>query len=148
MTDYDKIEQVKSFLVDLLSKCGINAQVEFEDSITRGLVFNISTPDTYLLIGRQGQHLHALEILAHAFVAKKFSSDKPFYFSLDVDDYKLKREWQLKEAARETATQVKRTGKPIQLEPMPNYERRIVHAYLQEHSPDIITESRGRDPHR
>lgn len=148
MTDYDKIELVKNTILELLEKCGINADVEFEESITKGLVFNISTPDSYLLIGRQGATLHSLQILVQALSARKMQSQEPFYFTIDVDDYKRKREWYLKETAKQAAEQVKRTGRAVALEPMPNYERRYIHAYLQEHNPEVITESIGNDPHR
>jgi len=149
MTDYDKIEIVKNVIIELLAKCDISAQVEFEESITKGLVFNISTPDSYLIIGRLGATLHALQILAQALAAKKFTADsQPFYFSLDVDDYKRKREWYLKETAKAAAEQVKKTGGSVALEPMPSYERRLVHAYLQEHNPELESVSTGEDPYR
>jgi spoIIIJ-associated protein len=168
MTDYNKIEQVKQIITELLQKCGISGSVEFEESITKGLVFNISSPDSYLLIGRQGLTLHAVQILAQALAAKKFNSQEPaspdqsrsreaeagasqggpFYFSLDVDDYKRKREWFLKELAKAAADKAKMTGRPQGLEPMPNYERRLVHAYLQEHCPDVESFSVDNEPYR
>ncbi len=148
MTDYEKIETVKNIIIELLDKCGIKASVEFEESITKGLIFNISSQDSYLLIGRQGATLHSLQILIQALAAKKLQSAEPFWFTVDVDDYKRKREWFLKETAKGAVEQIKRTGRPVALEPMPNYERRFVHAYLQEHSPEVYTESIGQEPHR
>ena len=148
MTDYNKIEAVKIIVTDLLEKCGVPSSVEFEDSITKGLVFNISSPDSYLLIGRQGATLHSLQILVQALAAKQLKLDEPFYFTLDVDDYKRKREWYLKETAKGAVEQVKRTGRAVALEPMPNYERRFVHAYLQEHNPEVESSSVGEDPYR
>ncbi len=147
MTDYDKAEQVKLLIQNLLSQGGFQAQVEYEDSLLKGLVFNISTRESRSLIGRQGMTLHALEILVHALAARTFKGEL-FRFSLDVDDYKRKREWSLKELARETAGKLQATGKSIALEPMPNYERRIVHAYLQENYPEIVSVSEGVDPNR
>ncbi len=148
MTDYDKIEVVKKIITDLLEKCGIHSTVEFEESITKGLVFNISSNDSYLLIGRQGATLHALQILVQAITAKQLKSIEPFYFTLDVDDYKRKREWYLKETAKGAVLQVKRTGRAVALEPMPSYERRFVHAYLQENNPEIESSSIGQEPYR
>lgn len=148
MTDYDKVEQVKTLLQDLLDKMGVQAQVEFEDSLIKGLVFNISSKDSRLLIGRQGSTLHSLEILAHALVARSFSGSDTFYFTLDVDDYKRKREWFLKEEARNAVEEVKRTGRSVTLEPMPNYERRYVHAFMQENYPDVLSGSVGEEPNR
>ncbi len=151
MTDYDKIEQVKQIIFELLLKCGIQASVEFEESITKGLIFNISSPDSYLLIGRQGVTLHAVQVLVQALVAKKFNAKEdqsPLWFTLDVDDYKRKREWYLKETAKGAVEQLKRTARSVALEPMPNYERRFIHAYLQENNPEVVTESIGQEPYR
>ena len=152
MTDYDKIEQVKNIIHEVLEKCGIQAEVEFEESITKGLIFNITSPDSYLLIGRQGATLHALQILVQALAAKRLSRQpadgQPFWFSLDVDDYKRKREWFLKETAKGAVEKLKMTGRPQALEPMPNYERRLVHAYLQEKYPEVESSSIGQEPHR
>jgi spoIIIJ-associated protein len=148
MTDYDKIEVVKKVILELLEKCGVSAQVEFEESITKGLIFNITSNDSYLLIGRQGLTLHSLQILVQALVSKRFHSEEPFWFTLDVDDYKRKREWFLKETSKGAVEQIKKTGRAVALEPMPNYERRFVHAYLQEHYPEVFTESIGYDPYR
>lgn len=148
MTDYDKIEIAKQVITELIAKLGVSGSVEFEESITKGLVFNISSPDSFLLIGRQGATLHAVQILAQALVAKKLNSQEPFYFMLDVDDYKRKREWFLKETAKAAADKAKMTGRAQALEPMPNYERRLVHAYLQEHCPDVESSSIGNEPYR
>lgn len=152
MTDYDKISQAQAVIEELLKIMGIPARVEFEESITKGLIFNISSPDSYLLIGRQGATLHALQIIIQALVARRLvrqsADEQPFWFSLDVDDYKRKREWYLKETAKGAVDQLKRTGRPQALEPMPNYERRFVHAYLQEHHPEVESSSVGNEPHR
>lgn len=171
MTDYDKIEIVKQIIIELLEKIGVSASVEFEESITKGLIFNISTPDSYLLIGRQGATLHSLQILVQALAGRRLKSQEsaspgparsheheveagasqqggPFWFTLDVDDYKRKREWYLKETAKAAAEQVKKTGRGVALEPMPNYERRLIHAYLQEHQPELESSSIGQEPYR
>lgn len=149
MTDYDKIEKTKSIILEILSKCGIAASVEFEESITKGLVYNINSPESYFIIGRQGSALRALQILTQALAAKRLaSSSSPFWFSIDVDDYKRKREWYLKETAKSAAEQLKKTGRSVALEPMPNYERRLIHAYLQELEPSVESLSIGREPYR
>jgi spoIIIJ-associated protein len=148
MTDYNKIEIVKQIISELLEKCGIGGSVEFEESITKGLVFNISTNDSYLLIGRQGSTLHSFQILTQALVAKKLNSQEPFWFTIDVDDYKRKREWFLKETAKAAFEKAKMTGRAQALEPMPNYERRLIHAYLQEHFPEAESSSMDNEPYR
>ncbi len=153
MTDYNKIEIAKQVITELLQNSGFVGNVEYEESITKGLVFNISSPDAYYLIGKQGLTLHAVQILAQALVSKKLStqninSNETFFFSLDVDDYKRKREWFLKETAKAAAQKAKNTGRAQGLEPMPNYERRLVHAYLQEHCPEVSSYSIDNEPYR
>ena len=148
MTDYNKIEQAKAIIEELLKNLGVSASVEYEESITKGLVFNIASPDSYLLIGRQGATLRALQILAQNLAAKQLKTENPFWFILDVDDYKRKREWFLKEIAKAAAEKAKLTGRGQALETMPNYDRRLVHAYLQENFPDIESHSVGDEPYR
>ena len=148
MTDYDKIGQVKQIIEELLGQMGLKASVEFEESITKGLVYNINMPDSFVLIGRQGTTLHSFQIIVQALVARRLKLEQPFWFMIDVDDYKRKREWYLKETAKGAVEQLKRTGRPVALEPMPNYDRRFVHAYLQDNSPDVESSSVGHDPHR
>jgi spoIIIJ-associated protein len=147
MTDYDKAEQVKQLIQELLNHMGVQGRVEYEDSLLKGLVFNIHSRESRLLIGHQGGTLHALEILCHAIAARKLPGE-PFYFSLDVDDYKRKREWLLKEMAQKAVEDLKRSRRAVPLEPMPNYERRYIHAYLQERHPEVMSASEGREPYR
>lgn len=148
MTDYTKVEIVKNLIEECVKKCGIeNVRVTYEESITKGLVYNIdSGANSYLLIGRQGATLHALQILCGQMAERKLR--EPFWFTLDVDDYKMKREWFLKETARAAIEHIKKTGRAAALEPMPNYERRLVHAFVQENFPEAESVSLGRDPYR
>jgi spoIIIJ-associated protein len=148
MTDFEKIEKIKQLILELLHNAGFSASVEFEESATKGLVFNILSEESYMLIGKQGATLHALQILIQALVSKKFSGQEPLWFSLDVDDYKRKREWYLKETAKAAAEKLKNTGRSQGLEPMPAYERRFVHSFLQENEPDVFSESDGQEPYR
>jgi spoIIIJ-associated protein len=149
MTDYNKIQEAQNIIQEVLLKMGFSqAKVEYEESITKGLIFNVSTPDPFLLIGRQGQALQSLQIICQALVSKKFASQEPFWFSVDVEDYKRKREWYLKETAKAAVEKAKLTGRGQALEPMPNYERRLVHAYLQENFPNVFSDSLGEDPYR
>ena len=144
----DITETVKKIIEDILLQMSISATVTFEESVSKGLVFNIQSQDSQLLIGRQGANLHALQSLVRQIAVKQLQSPEPIYFSVDVDDYKSKREWYLKETAKAAVQQIKRTGRGVALEPMPNYERRIIHSYLQENSPDVYTESTGLEPAR
>ena len=68
-------------------------------------------------------------------------------FSIDIDDYRKQREYRLREIAKRASEQVKKSGKPVRLEAMNPYERRIVHAYLSNEY-GIDTTSVGKEPNR
>jgi spoIIIJ-associated protein len=142
MTKEEQITTTINIIQDMLNHMGLEATVDYEVSLTKGNVFNINIPNPYVLIGREGQTLHALEVVVRQ-LAIKATGSEPFFFTIDVDDYKRKREWHLKETAKEAVDYVKRTSHEARLEPMPNYERRLVHAYIQEHFPGYSSESTG-----
>ena len=147
MTDFKVIEQIKLTIQDLLNQAGFNAVVSYEDSIVKGLVFNISSRESRRIIGRQGNTLEALETICRALIARNFPEfDQKF--SLDVDDYKIKREWMLKENLRQSVETLKSQRKPIILEDMPRHDRRFLHRYIQDNYPDIKSYSEGREPRR
>ena len=148
MADFETIEKIQRVIEGLLKVMDLEATVSPEDSIQRGLVFNISTPDSYLLIGKQGATLYALQAVAQVMVRKALQTAEPVYFSIDVDDYRRKREWYLKEATKNAVEKVKLSGRPVVMEPMTSTERRFVHSYIQEHYSEIHTTSEGVDPYR
>lgn len=137
----EKLEEVKALLVELLSQLGVSAKVEFEASITMGDMFNLTLSNPYLLIGQKGATLKALEDILQLMASRKLETY--IRFGVDVDDYRRKREWFLKETAKAASEKVRHTGKSLTLEPMPNYERRLIHAYLQDPKYGVTTESIG-----
>jgi len=145
----DQIAITKEIIEQLAGFLDESAKVEYEESATMGHVFNVFVNQPYQIIGRQGTILYALEFLARQAVFKKLgASARDFRFIIDIDDYRRKREWYLKETAKQAATQAKRTEQPVTLEPMPSYERRVVHAYIQNNFQDMSSESVGNDPRR
>lgn len=148
MTNQESIDTIRGILEELLGKMGIPATVEVEDSITKGIVFNVNARDSFMLIGRQGAHLHSLQTIVQALAARRLRGIEFPQFMIDVDDYKRKREWFLKETAKQAVEKARRIGKPVALEPMPNFERKIVHAYLQSNFPEVSSESTGYEPRR
>lgn len=147
-TSSEQTELIRKQLEQLLSAMGFSASVQAEDVVLKGLVFNINLgTDSYLLIGHRGNHLHALEVIMQAIIARK-NPGQFVRFSLDVDDYRRKREWYIKETVRGAIQQHKRTGRGVALEPMPNYERKLVHALIQANYPEVVSTSSGVDPRR
>lgn len=136
------IARISEVVSGIVGAMGLRARVEVEEVPHKGIVCNIM-PDTdvYMLIGHRGEHIYALEVLVQSIVRKQMS-DIP-RFSLDVDDYRRKREWYLKETVQGAVEHLKRVGKPVGLVPMPNYERRFVHAYVQEKYPEVVSGSVG-----
>lgn len=148
--DYDKIEYIQKKLEELLGMAGFaNATVQYEQSLTKGLVFNISVNRPSQLIGRQGQVLLALEHLMFALVNRHFKEvTEPIRFTLDIDDYRRKREWSLKQLVKEAVSELKQGKDFIVLPTMPRHERKFVHSYIQEQFPHLHTESLGQEPRR
>ena len=98
-----------------------------------------------MLIGRRGETLDALQYLTSLVL----NSGKEDYIKvmLDTENYRSKREETLKRLAARLADKVQRSGKRVVLEPMNPYERRILHATLQDYS-KVYTYSEGEDPFR
>ncbi|MBX4191270.1 MAG: KH domain-containing protein [Candidatus Doudnabacteria bacterium] len=138
-------ETLKTILQELLQKMGYDPQI-YERQEEGRTVFNVKTRDAQLLIGKQGANLESLQYIVRILFRKKTGDDR-FPFAVDIDDYKDKRVLYLKELARKAAHHVRETRKPVSLEPMPSYERRVVHSYLSLYN-DIGSESVGVEPNR
>ncbi len=140
----DHSSEIAELIQEILNNMGIEARVSIEQNVN-GYTYNISSPDSSLLIGQRGANLQSLQSLAHNIVFKRFGVlDR---FQIDVDDYKKKREWYLRETAKRAIEHMKKTGRAVILEPMPAYDRRIVHAFLSADF-DYETESTGEEPNR
>lgn len=120
------------------------------------LKYDISTDNYYItvdikgnntnnLIGYRGETLNAMQTLLSS-VANKDIEEK-VRVVLDISGYKEKRKKVLEELADKVSKTVIKTGKKVTLEPMPAYERKIIHSRLQNNS-KIITDSVGEEPHR
>ena len=101
--------------------------------------------NTNALIGYRGETLNALQTLLSS-IANKDIEEKTRII-LDISGYKDKRKKVLEELADKISKTVIRTGKKVTLEPMPAYERKIIHSRLQENK-KVTTESVGEEPHR
>jgi len=140
--DYDKI--VKDFMEPILKALGVNGELEVtveDDNIN----VKVLADDIGILIGRRGETLDALQYLMGLVINK--SSDKFIRVIFDVGNYREKREETLEKLAKKLAGKVVRTRKSITLEPMNPYERRIIHATLQNYK-NVETYSIGDEPNR
>ncbi len=96
--------------------------------------------DARMLIGEYGNNLAAIEHLIKRIVMKKYNED--VRFTLDINDYRMRRLEDLKQNVKSAAKDVRLYHKSVYLSPMSSFERRIVHLLLAEY-PDITTESTG-----
>jgi spoIIIJ-associated protein len=131
----DEAEFAAQMLDKMLAMMGIEADVSIRDAETPGdgvgmakAVLDIEGDDLGILIGRRGETLQSLQYLLNIMVARQVPEQA--FFTVDVEGYRRRRERSLNGLARKMADQVKRTKRPVQLEPMPANERRIIHLAL------------------
>ena len=139
------IKAVEEFVQDTLK--AMNMEVEINSSIDEdgALCVDMKGDHMGILIGKRGQTLDALQYLANR-VANKHQ-DGYVRVKLDTENYRARREETLKHLAKNIAHKVKRNRRPVALEPMNPYERRIIHSALQS-DPYVTTHSEGEEPYR
>lgn len=139
-------DNVKDFLNDVFNAMELNVEIEMsvnEDEET--IEINLIGDDMGILIGKRGQTLDSLQYLV-SLVANK-QRDKYYRVKLDTENYRERRKATLESLAKNIAYKVKRTRKPVYLEPMNPYERRIIHSVLQ-NDKYVSTRSEGEEPFR
>ncbi len=104
------------------------------------IFIDIDTPETGIIIGKRGKTLEAIQFILMLIAGKTL--DKNFQIILDAGDYREKRVKVLEQLAKNLAAKVQKYKKPVILEPMNPYERRIIHSTLQDEK-DITTQSIG-----
>jgi len=138
------LEKGEEFLGSILDKMGVEAQV----TVTQkdfGLAYDISSEDMAIIIGRRGETLDALQYITSLVVNK--GQDEYSRVVLNVENYREKREESLQKLAKRLAEKVVRYRRDITLESMNPYERRIIHATLQNYH-NVKTYSIGEEPSR
>jgi spoIIIJ-associated protein len=128
--------------MELTVKIDIDIKEEEKESIIN---INVIGDDVGILIGKRGQTLDSLQYLVSLVVNKE--SDKFIRVKLDTENYRERRKATLENLAKNIAIKVKRIRKPVALEPMNPYERRIIHAALQ-NDKYCTTKSEGEEPFR
>lgn len=137
----------EEFLKAVLDKMNIESEISIEKK-KNDLFINIvdiNSDDKGIVIGKRGNTLDSLQYLLSLVVNKE--SEKYVRVVLDAGNYRAKREETLRSLAKKMASKAKSIDRPIKLEPMNPYERRIIHSTLQRDK-DITTYSEGKDPYR
>ena len=143
----DPVQKAENFLNKILISMNVkgNAQIKKEGKSLLVEIVNISSSDMGIVIGKRGNTLDAIQYLLSLVVNK----DREDYIKviIDVKGYRQRREETLIRLANKMANKAKYNHRPVKLEPMNPYERRIIHSALQ-NVDGIITYSEGEDPYR
>lgn len=140
----DPIEEAKKFLKTVCAN--MDVPVEIESAVEgRSVRFNLISEKTGLLIGKRGQNLNALQSLTQQ-VLNRYT-DQFMIVVLDSENYRKRREESLIQLANRLASRALRERKEIKLEPMPSFERKIIHSALAENE-NVKTFSTGMEPNR
>ena len=139
------IQAVEEFLRNTLNAMDMEVEIKSEIDSDGALSINMTGEHMGILIGKRGQTLDALQYLANR-VANKHQEGY-VRVKLDTENYRARREETLRHLAKNIAHKVKRTRRPVALEPMNPYERRIIHSALQS-DPYVTTHSEGEEPYR
>ncbi len=132
------------FLKEVIEQMGLNLQMKaFENESF--LFIEIDGKDSGTIIGKRGQTLDAIQYLTSLVVNK--NKDKYVRVVVDAENYRAKREKTLEQLANRLAGKVLSTGKSVRLEPMNPYERKVIHATLQQNQ-KVVTKSEGEEPFR
>jgi spoIIIJ-associated protein len=140
------IDAAKIFLNDVFAAMDMTVVTEATyDAAEKELSINLSGDDMGVLIGKRGQTLDSLQYLVSLVVNK--GNDDYIRVKVDTENYRQRRKDTLENLAKNMAFKVKRTRRPLSLEPMNPYERRIIHSALQNDS-YVTTHSEGEEPYR
>lgn len=144
---YNSVEMANEFVGEILNGMGIKANIDIElkKDILYIDVVDILSSDLGILIGKRGNTLDAVQYLTSLYINKP--SDKYIKIVLDSEGYREKREKSLIKLAKRMADKALYSKKPVKLEPMNPFERRIIHTAIQGHK-GVTTHSEGDEPYR
>lgn len=145
LSDEYAIEETEQYLISVAKEMNIDDLAISYKIDGKYVHFQLESKKAALLIGKRGQTLNALQQLCQLVVNKY--SDQFRVVRIDVGDYRMRREQSLEQLAERMADRAVRSGRKVQLEPMPAYERKVIHHSLSRRL-DIETYSEGSDPYR
>jgi spoIIIJ-associated protein len=149
IVDTESLEEVDehealTFLKETTEKMGLSLNIKAK--VGKDIVYlDMDGKDSGTVIGKRGQTLDAIQYLTSLVVNK--DKDKYVKVVVDAENYRAKRQKTLEQLANRLAAKVIKTRKYVRLEPMNPYERKVIHATLQQ-NPNITTRSEGEEPYR
>jgi spoIIIJ-associated protein len=142
--DLEPADALQELLEEIVDALGLEVGIEVQED-GEVLSGRVDGEDVGLFIGRHGQTIDAVQHLAQRIVFPDGPSDVRVV--IDANGYRERRAEALRAEADEAAEDALRTGEPVQLDPLPPFERRVVHEYLRERG-DVDTHSEGNEPER
>jgi len=141
---FDPVNMAKGFLREMFATMGfvVTSGIEMNGKY---LTIKLSGQDAGALIGKKGQVMDSLQYLLNLIINKGEGTYATV--SLDIENYRERRKETLENLAVNLAKKVRTTRRSVRLEPMSSYERRVIHATLQ-NDKTISTHSEGNDPFR
>lgn len=140
----DPVQETEKFIKEVTSN--MNLSIDLDTTVDGNHVtYTMSGDQIAVLIGKRGQTLNALQYLVHLAINRH--SDEYYTVTLDAEGYRGRRQETLETLAARMADKALRTKKTVVLEPMPAFERKIIHSILQDQE-DVSTYSDGIEPHR
>lgn len=140
-----RIEEAKEYIINVAKEMDVS-DVTVDVKVTgRSAYFELSSEKIARLIGKRGQTLNALQTLVQLVINKE--NQRFYHVMLDAENYRSKRKETLHDLANRMANRATKIKKKVALEPMPSFERKIIHKTL-ENRQEVLTKSEGRDPHR
>lgn len=139
-------DNAKQFLNDVFDAMKLTVAVDVKyDELDNSMDIDLSGDEMGVLIGKRGQTLDSLQYLVSLVVNKE--AENYIRVKVDTENYRQRRKETLENLAKNIAYKVKRTKRPVSLEPMNPYERRIIHSALQ-NDKYVTTYSEGEEPFR
>ena len=139
-------EIVKDFLKSVFHAMDMAVEIIVKiDEEEKLIEVDLKGDDMGILIGKRGQTLDSLQYLTNLAVNKH--SENYYKVKVDTEDYRKRRKDTLENLAKNIAYKVKRTRRPVALEPMNPFERRVIHSALQ-NDKFVVTHSEGEEPYR
>lgn len=143
--DRDKvIDAAEDFLREVFATMNLEVEIKLDDNGEDCLI-ELNGEGLGVLIGRRGQALDALQYILNLAVNRKH--EEKVRFTLDVEDYRRRREQALTKLAKSVAERAIKTRRDVRLEPMNRHERKIIHMVLQDND-RVETHSAGEEPYR
>ena len=141
---YSVEDNIREFLGKVFEAMNLEVEIIISKEDNNYAV-ELKGADMGVLIGKRGQTLDSLQYLANLAVNK--NSEEYVKVKIDTEDYRNRRKETLENLAKNIAYKVKRTKRPVSLEPMNPFERRVIHSALQ-NDRFVTTHSEGEEPYR